>query len=157
MVPPLILMLGMSANTSSLLVIFSFIFLEICCNTELCLQVRHPCVKALGHQFRTCWRLAPELSQRGHLSNFLYPHFFKLSGVFNEFVDDLTAKDSTPCGTLSIKLFHITQIFSSFIKIYCSVMALRLHIITTSGTIGAIGTIGTIVGTIPRLRLGIVP
>ena len=86
--------------------------LAIWLNTELWRHVNRPSSKATGHQLRICSRLLLYL-QRPHLSVFLMPHLFKLSGVLRPLLQAFIAKDSTPLGMLSFMLFHVTSCSSS--------------------------------------------
>ena len=86
-------------------------------------QVKRPWSKAVLHQFKTCSRLA-KFPHMSHLSSFLIPHLFRLSGVLRPFTDDFKAKESTPLGILLLMLFHPMLLFSSkrrFAKSACSV------------------------------------
>ena len=75
-------------------------------------QVKRPWSKAVLHQFKTCSRLA-KFPHMSHLSSFLIPHLFMLSGVLRPFTEDFNAKDSTPLGILLMILFHPMLLFSS--------------------------------------------
>ena len=111
-VPPF----NQSEGKSAMISIFGFaIFLIVMAKwfkTELWRQVNLPSFRATGHQLSMCSNVLGDL-HNSHLSVFLIPHLFRLSGVFNPLEHAFKAKDRTPLGILFEILCQVTFSFLS--------------------------------------------
>ena len=88
-----------------------------------CLQVKRPCLRAIGQQLRTCLAVHDGCWHRGQVGETCMFHLARLEGVGKESIDALARNDSCPAGRPYISRFHAGAASSSVmvsITLFCT-------------------------------------